>query len=297
MRSGKKREVDELREQVRWLMGIPQTRKIDITDRVAVGGDLPPLFIAGPCVIESEEHALRMGSLLKETSERLGINLLFKASFDKANRMSLTSYRGPGLKEGLRILERVKKETGLPVLSDVHETAQVAQAARVLDVVQIPAFLCRQTDLIVEAARSGKVINIKKGQFLSPRDMVYILEKATGSGASRMMITERGFAFGYRNLVVDFRAFPLLRKTGYPVVFDVTHSLQIPGGEKGSSGGEPEFVLPMARAAAAAGVDAFFFEVHDDPERALSDASSMIRPSELENLIPRLMEIHEAIRR
>ncbi len=260
-------------------------------------GRTRPFFIAGPCVIESEAHCLRMAERLAGYAGRLGIDLIFKASYDKANRTSAASFRGPGLDEGLRILERARNETGLPILSDVHETSQVAAAAEVLDVLQIPAFLCRQTDLIQAAARSGRAVNIKKGQFLSPAEMRKVLDKTLATGNRNVMVTERGTFFGYNNLVVDFRSLVLMRSFGAPVVFDVTHSVQSPGGEGDRSGGHSEYVPYLARAGAAAGVNAFFFEVHDRPEKALSDGPNALRLERFPPLVADLLRIREALGR
>jgi 2-dehydro-3-deoxyphosphooctonate aldolase (KDO 8-P synthase) len=256
-----------------------------------------PFFIAGPCVIESEDHCLRMAGELAALASRLKIDLIFKASYDKANRTSSASFRGPGQEEGLRILEKVRSSTGLPVLSDVHETCQVASAAAVLDVLQIPAFLCRQTDLIQSAARTGRILNLKKGQFLSPAEMGKVLGKALEAGASGVMLTERGTCFGYNNLVVDFRSFAILREYGHPVVFDVTHSVQSPGGQGDRSGGDARFIPHLSRAGAAAGVDGFFLEVHDDPERALSDGPNSLRLSLLPGLLEEILEVSACVRR
>jgi 2-dehydro-3-deoxyphosphooctonate aldolase (KDO 8-P synthase) len=256
-----------------------------------------PFFIAGPCVIESERHCLRMAEELAAMAARLDIQLIFKASYDKANRTSSSSFRGPGADEGLRILEKVRSSSGLPVLSDVHETSQVAAAAAILDVLQIPAFLCRQTDLIQAAARTGKVVNLKKGQFLSPAEMGKVLGKALEAGARGALLTERGTCFGYNNLVVDFRSFAVLREFGYPVVFDVTHSVQSPGGQGDRSGGDARFIPHLARAGAAAGVDGFFLEVHDDPERALSDGPNSLRLSLLQRVLAEILEISACVRR
>ena len=261
-----------------------------------LGGD-NPFFIAGPCVIESEKHCLKMAERLATIAERTAVNLIFKASYDKANRTSSRSFRGPGLEEGLRILEKARNISGLPLLSDVHETSQVAAAAEVLDVLQIPAFLCRQTDLIRAAAGSGRCVNLKKGQFLSPFEMQNVLNKALETGNRKILLTERGTFFGYNSLVVDFRSFFVMREFGQPVVFDVTHSVQTPGGEGNRSGGNAEYIPHMARAGAAAGVDGFFFEVHDNPDKALSDGPNALRL----NLFPRLLEdilrIRAALRR
>ena len=230
------------------------TRRSFAIGNVHVGGHAPLFVIAGPCVIESEAHAAMLAERLAAIASELGVPLIFKASYDKANRSSVASYRGPGLAEGLRILAAIKKSTGLPILTDVHDVAQVGPASEVCDVLQIPAFLSRQTDLLVAAGRSGRVVNIKKGQFLSPWDIENAAEKVAGTGNEKIILTERGASFGYQNLVVDMRAFPIMRKLGYPVVFDVTHSVQLPGGEGKSSGGQPEFIEPLARAGTAAGV-------------------------------------------
>lgn len=271
------------------------TKAIVITDGVAFGGDNPPLFIAGPCVIESREHALRMARTLRQLRDELKINLVFKSSFDKANRTSIESFRGPGLVEGLAILRAVKEETGLPLISDIHEPQQAAPAAEVLDILQIPAFLCRQTDLVAAAARTGKAVSVKKGQFLSPEEAKNILEKGAEVGNHRVFITERGSSFGYQNLVVDMRAFPILRGFGAPVVYDITHSMQKPGGEGKQTGGTPQFARPLARAAAAAGADGFFMEVHDNPPAALSDRTTQIRPEAAKAIIEDVLAIRRAL--
>jgi len=271
------------------------TRAIRITDDIAFGGDHPPLFIAGPCVIESREHVLKMARTIRALRDELKINLVFKASFDKANRTSIESFRGPGLEKGLALLNEVKDETGLPVLSDIHEWQQAAPAAEVLDVIQIPAFLCRQTDLIAAAARTGKPVAVKKGQFLSPEETKNILDKAAEVGNERVFITERGASFGYQNLVVDMRAFPLIRGFGAPVVYDITHSMQRPGGEGKQTGGTPQFARPLARAAAAAGADGFFMEVHDNPPAALSDRTTQIRPEAAREIIGDILAMRAAL--
>lgn len=271
------------------------TRTIAITDGLAFGGDNPPLFIAGPCVIESRQHAIAIGRTLKKLRDALKINLVYKSSFDKANRSSIESFRGPGLLEGLDILHAVKEETGLPLISDIHEPEQAAQAARVLDILQIPAFLCRQTDLVAAAARTGKPVSVKKGQFLSPEETKNILEKGKEAGNDRMFITERGSSFGYQNLVVDMRAFPIIRGFGSPVVYDITHSMQRPGGEGKQTGGTPQFARPLARAAAAAGADGFFMEVHDNPPAALSDRTTQIRPEVAQSIIEDVLAIRAAL--
>ena len=271
------------------------TRAIAITDRVSFGGDHPPLFIAGPCVIESRDHALRMADTLLKLRDELKINLVFKSSFDKANRSSIESFRGPGLEEGLQILTDVKNATGLPLISDIHEPQQAAPAAEVLDILQIPAFLCRQTDLVAAAARTGKAVSVKKGQFLSPEEARNILEKGEEAGTQRVFITERGSSFGYQNLVVDMRAFPIIRGFGAPVVYDITHSMQKPGGEGKQTGGTPQFARPLARAAAAAGADGFFMEVHDNPPAALSDRTTQIRPADARAIIQDVLALREAL--
>ena len=269
----------------------PMNTKIQISDFSIGDGTL--LLIAGPCVIESAAATLEIARTLQDYARELALPLIFKASFDKANRTSLSSYRGPGLEKGLEILARVKAEIGLPVLSDVHEVAQVAPAAEVLDVLQIPAFLCRQTDLLVAAARTGKVVNIKKGQFLAPWDMQPVVEKVRAAGNDRIILTERGASFGYNNLVVDFRSLPLMRDLGCPVVLDVTHSVQLPGGQGTCSGGQREFIAPLARAAVAVGVDGLFMEVHPDPAQALCDGPNSLPLDEVPALWRELKALHE----
>jgi 2-dehydro-3-deoxyphosphooctonate aldolase (KDO 8-P synthase) len=261
-----------------------------------MGGIAPLFVIAGPCVIESETHAMMMARALAEVCARFGMPLIFKASFDKANRSSLESFRGPGLAEGLQILGKIKAATGLPVLTDIHEPAQAAPVAEVCDVLQIPAFLCRQTDLLVAAGESGAAVNIKKGQFLSPQEMSNAVEKVESTGNRKIILTERGSSFGYQNLVVDMRSFGIMSKLGYPVVFDVTHSVQIPGGAGKSSGGQPEFIEPLARAAVAAGVDGVFMEVHDDPARALSDGTNALPLANFEPLLKKLKRLADLAR-
>jgi 2-dehydro-3-deoxyphosphooctonate aldolase (KDO 8-P synthase) len=263
---------------------------------VALGGNAPRFVIAGPCVIESEAHATGLAERLATTCRELGVPLIFKASYDKANRTSVSSYRGPGMKEGLRILGAIAKRTGLPILSDVHDVSQVQPAADVCDVLQIPAFLCRQTDLLVAAGKTGRAVNIKKGQFVSPAEMENAAEKVTSTGNKKIILTERGASFGYQNLVVDMRSLPILRKIGYPVVFDATHSVQLPGGEGKSSGGQPEFIEPLARASVAAGADGIFVEVHDDPSKALSDGSNALKLDDFRPLMKRLMQISALVR-
>jgi 2-dehydro-3-deoxyphosphooctonate aldolase (KDO 8-P synthase) len=255
-------------------------------------GDGTPLFIiAGPCVIESEAHAAKMADSLAAITSDLGVPYIFKASYDKANRSSVTSYRGPGLTEGLRILSAIKKRTGLPILTDVHEVSQVGPVAEVCDIIQIPAFLSRQTDLLVAAGKSGRVVNIKKGQFLAPQDIGNAAEKVASTGNKKIIFTERGATFGYQNLVVDMRSFPIMRKFGYPVVFDVTHSVQLPGGEGKSSGGQPEFIEPLARAGAAVSVDGIFLEVHDNPAKALSDGTNALPLSQFRSLLEKIVKL------
>ena len=263
---------------------------------IAVGEGAPLFVVCGPCVIESEEHAVSVGSAVRQAAESAGLRAIFKASFDKANRTSAGSYRGPGLKEGLRALAAVKRETGLPVLTDIHEPSQAGPAAEVCDVLQIPAFLCRQTDLLLESGRTGRAVNIKKGQFLAPWDMAYAAEKVVAGGSDRIILTERGSSFGYQNLVVDFRGLKMMRDLGWPVVLDVTHSLQLPGAAKGKSGGQPEYIETLARAGVAAGADGMFFETHEAPERALSDGANALRLDLLPGLLTRLAELGKLVR-
>jgi 2-dehydro-3-deoxyphosphooctonate aldolase (KDO 8-P synthase) len=251
-------------------------------------------LIAGPCVIENPRHPGQVAARVKAVTRKLGIPYVFKASFDKANRSSLGSFRGPGMERGLEILAGVRARHGVPILTDVHEVAQVEACARVADVLQIPAFLCRQTDLVVAAARTGKIVNVKKGQFMAPWDMKGVLEKAAATGNPRIMVTERGFTFGYNNLVVDMRAFPALRSLGFPVVFDVTHSVQRPGGLGDRSGGDAHFIDTLAPAGVAAGVHGLFMEVHENPARALSDGPNAYRLGRLEGLLKRLLRVQAA---
>jgi 2-dehydro-3-deoxyphosphooctonate aldolase (KDO 8-P synthase) len=258
---------------------------------VTVGGGRPLVLIAGPCVIESEAHAVGLAHAIRDIAARVGLAFVFKASFDKANRTSIASFRGPGLEEGLRVLGRVKAEAGVPILTDIHEAAQAAPAAEVADVLQIPAFLSRQTDLIVAAARTGRAVNIKKGQFLAPLDVRHAIRKVTDAGNPNVLVTERGFSFGYNNLVVDMRAFPMMRELGWPVIFDVTHSLQLPGGGDGVTAGLAQYIVPLASAGVAAGVDGVFLEVHEDPARAKSDAQNALALDRLEPLLRRLVRL------
>jgi 2-dehydro-3-deoxyphosphooctonate aldolase (KDO 8-P synthase) len=258
---------------------------------VSLGG-AALVLIAGPCVIESEAHAVETALALRDITRRAGVPFIFKASYDKANRTSGTSFRGPGLAEGIRVLGRVRDAAGVPILTDIHDASQAAPAAEVADVLQIPAFLSRQTDLITAAARTGRAVNLKKGQFLAPLDMRHAIEKVTATGNPKVIITERGFSFGYNNLVVDMRAFPILRSLGYPVVYDVTHSLQLPGGGDGVTAGQAEFIEPMACAGVAAGVAGVFMEVHQDPPRAKSDAQNALKLDLLPALLDTLVQIH-----
>ncbi len=263
---------------------------------LTMGGGGPLLLIAGPCVIESESHAVETALEVRDIAQRARIPYVFKASYDKANRTSERSYRGPGIDEGVRVLARVKEAAHVAILTDIHEPAHAARAAEVADVLQIPAFLCRQTDLIVAAARTGRVVNLKKGQFLAPSDMRHAIDKVIAAGNPRVIVTERGFSFGYNNLVVDMRAFPMLRAFGHPVVYDVTHSLQLPGGGDGVTAGQAEYIEPMASAGVAAGVDGVFLEVHQNPAAAKSDAQNALRLDKLEPLLQRLVRIHDIAR-
>jgi 2-dehydro-3-deoxyphosphooctonate aldolase (KDO 8-P synthase) len=263
---------------------------------VTFGTGHPLAFILGPCVIESEQHALDTAITLKEIANRVGVPVVFKASFDKANRTSLASFRGPGLKDGLRVLGLIRERTALPILTDIHEPAHAIRAAEVADVLQIPAFLSRQTDLIVAAAKTGRVVNVKKGQFLAPNDMKHVIAKITESGSQNVLVTERGVSFGYNNLIVDPRAFPMLRALGYPVVFDVTHSLQLPGAGDGVTAGQAEYIEPVAQAGVGAGVDGVFMEVHEEPSRARSDAANALRLDRLEPLLRRLVALDRIVR-
>jgi len=267
-----------------------------VVGNVKIGGKRPLVLIAGPCVMEDEKSTMRCAERLMTITNGISVPLIFKASFDKANRTSLTSYRGPGISEGLRILARVREALGVPVLSDIHSIEQVAPAAQVLDVIQIPAFLCRQTDLVAAAAKSGRVINVKKGQFLAPWDMQNVVDKVLAAGNDGIILTERGVTFGYNNLVSDMRSLPIMRGMGYPVIFDATHSVQLPGGQGGSSGGQREFVEYLARAAVATGVDGVFMEVHEDPDKALCDGPNMLSLDELPALLKQVQEIDRIIK-
>ena len=274
---------------------LPEVREVVVTDDVVFGR--PPLvLVAGPCVIESEEHALELGRSIAAIARDAGMPYIFKASFDKANRTSITSFRGPGLDEGVRILKRIRETLGVPVLTDIHEPWQAERAAEAVDVLQIPAFLSRQTDLLVAAARTGRVVNIKNGQFLAPRDMRYALAKVHAVGSDKVVLTERGFSFGYNNLVVDMRAFPMMRELGAPVVFDVTHSLQLPGAGDGMTAGQAEYIEPLASAGVAAGVDGVFLEVHEEPARARSDGQNALPLQRLAPLLDRLVRLNAIVK-
>jgi 2-dehydro-3-deoxyphosphooctonate aldolase (KDO 8-P synthase) len=265
-------------------------REISVGSTV-FGGGRPLVLIAGPCAIEDEALTLRIAGFLKRMAADLGIGLVFKASYDKANRTSVTSFRGPGMAEGLRILARVKAEFDLPVISDIHDLSQVAPAAEVLDIIQIPAFLCRQTDLLVAAGETGKVINIKKGQFMAPWDMGNTVGKVESTGNDKILLTERGASFGYNNLVTDMRSLVIMRETGYPVVFDATHSVQLPGGAGASSGGQRQYVGALSRAAAATGIDGLFWEVHENPEEALCDGPNSLPLQDLKGMLESILAI------
>jgi len=270
-------------------------KKVVQIDDILIGAGAPLALIAGPCVIEDPGVTLAIASTLKDLTRKLNIPFIFKASYDKANRTSLNSYRGPGLNQGLEILAQIKAELGLKVLSDVHSIEEIEPAARVLDILQVPAFLCRQTDFVLEIARTGKPVNIKKGQFLAPWDMANVTEKAASTGNSRLLITERGAMFGYNNLVVDFRGIKILQDTGWPVIFDATHSVQLPGGAGTSSGGQREFAPLLAKAAVAAGADGVFMEVHSDPDRALCDGPNSLKLDTLEFLLSQLQAIRRVL--
>ncbi|HTQ59811.1 MAG TPA: 3-deoxy-8-phosphooctulonate synthase [Candidatus Solibacter sp.] len=261
-----------------------------------LGGGDPLFLIAGPCVIESETHARNMAEKVSQIVADCAIPYIFKASYDKANRSSVKAFRGPGLKEGLRVLAKIKADLKLPILTDIHEPSHAAPAAEVCDILQIPAFLARQTDLLLAAAKTGRIVNVKKAQFLSPWDMANVVEKIASTGNRNILLTERGASFGYNNLVVDMRSFPVLQKLGYPVVFDVTHSIQLPGGQGHASGGQPEFIETLARAGVAAGVDGIFLETHDNPSQALSDGPNALPLSQLSTLVKRLKQISTVVR-
>jgi 2-dehydro-3-deoxyphosphooctonate aldolase (KDO 8-P synthase) len=262
-----------------------------------LGGGNPLFLIAGPCVIESEAHARMMAEKVAKIAADAGVPYIFKASYDKANRTSVKAFRGPGAQEGLRILGKIKADLKVPVLTDIHDESQAAPAAEVCDVLQIPAFLARQTELLIAAGKTGRIINIKKAQYLSPWDMGNVAEKVASTGNSKIMLTERGASFGYQNLVVDMRSFPVMQKTGHPVVFDVTHSVQLPGGQGHASGGQPEFIEPLARAGVAAGADGVFLETHDNPAAALSDGANALPLAQLPALLAKLKELGAMVRR
>lgn len=277
------------------MIAFPQVQEVAVSDDV-VFGRAPLVLIAGPCVIESEEHALDLGRAIVSIARAAGVPYIFKASFDKANRTSVTSFRGPGIDEGIAVLQRVRDELGVPVLTDIHEPWQAERVAPVADVIQIPAFLSRQTDLLIAAARTGRVINVKKGQFLAPRDMRHAIQKVRASGNDRVTLTERGYSFGYNNLVVDMRAFPMMRELGVPVIFDVTHSLQLPGAGDGVTAGLAEYIEPLASAGVGAGVDGVFLEVHEDPSRARSDGQNALPLARLPALLDRLVRINAIVK-
>ncbi len=270
--------------------------RTQITHNLFIGDDSPLTLIGGPCVIESEDFTLKMAESISKVCDRLKINFIFKSSFDKANRTSIKSFRGQTLEKGLKIFERVKDEIGVPVLTDIHESYQASVVAQVVDVLQIPAFLCRQTDLLLAAATTGKAINVKKGQFLAPWDMKSVVGKLESAGAKNILLTERGTSFGYNTLVVDFRSLPQMRQFGYPVVFDATHSVQMPGGQGDKSGGQREFVPHLARAAVSVGIDALFMEIHENPDKALSDGPNMIPLAKLEEVLQPVVNIHNSLK-
>ena len=272
------------------------TTKLVKAGNVEIGGGRPLAVIAGPCVIESQESALRHAAALKKTADRVGVPYIFKSSYDKANRSSVNSFRGPGMVKGLEILAEVKKQIGVPILTDVHEIDQIGAVKEVADILQIPAFLCRQTDFVVAVAESGNVVNVKKGQFLAPWDMGNVIEKIRSAGNERILLTERGASFGYNNLVSDMRSLVVMRELGYPVVFDATHSLQLPGGLGSASGGERKFIPALARAGVAAGIDALFMEVHEDPDHALSDGPNSLALELFENVLKAVKAIDTLVR-
>jgi 2-dehydro-3-deoxyphosphooctonate aldolase (KDO 8-P synthase) len=275
---------------------MPLTREVTVGP-LRIGGGRPFVFIGGPCVIESREHALRHAAALRAITERVGVPLVYKSSFDKANRTSLQSYRGPGVDVGLEILAAVKREIGVPVLTDVHEREQIQAAAEVVDVLQTPAFLCRQTDFLLQVAQAGKPVNVKKGQFLAPWDVGPVLQKLASTGNHQLMVTERGASFGYNNLVTDMRSLAVMAQFGYPVVYDAGHSVQLPGGQGTSSGGQRQFIRVLARAAVAVGVDGVFLEVHENPEQALSDGPNSYRLDELEQMLRELKRIDALVKK
>lgn len=270
-------------------------REVEINEKIKIGGDHPLFLIGGPCVLESEEHATFLAGEIKAICEDLSISYIFKASYDKANRSSLDSYRGPGFQKGLQILKNIKNKLGVPVLSDVHETVQVEKAARVLDVLQIPAFLCRQTDLLIEAARTKKPLNIKRGQFMAPHDMKNAVQKVLSQGNERIILTERGTSFGYNQLVFDIRSIPIMKELGFPVVIDASHSVQKPAGKGTFSGGEAEFIPQMAAAGIAVGADGLFLEIHDNPSKALSDGFNSLNLNKLKDILSLVLRLKKAL--
>jgi len=272
-----------------------ETREIEVSPGIRIGGKNPLFLIAGPCVIENEHHAFFLAQEIKKIAEQLEIPFIFKASYDKANRSSISSYRGPGLERGLKILSSIKKELNIPITSDVHETYQVEKAAEVLDIIQIPAFLCRQTDLVVEAAKTQKVVNIKKGQFMAPWNMDTIIEKALHEGNEKIIITERGTCFGYNNLIFDIRSIPVMKEFGFPVVIDASHSVQRPGAKGTSSGGDANFIPIHAKAGIAAGADGVFLEIHENPSQALSDGDNSLKLNKLYSLLETLIKIKKVV--
>jgi 2-dehydro-3-deoxyphosphooctonate aldolase (KDO 8-P synthase) len=271
-------------------------KEIKLNENVIFGNNSPFVLFAGPCAIESEERVLKLADGIKKITDKLNIPLVFKSSYDKANRSSIDSYRGPGIEKGLKILQKVKNEFNLPVISDVHTEDQAKIAAEVLDVIQIPAFLCRQTDLVTAVGKTNKIVNVKKGQFLAPWDIDQVVKKIESTGNEKILLTERGVTFGYNNLVVDMRSLPRMRKTGYPVVFDATHSVQLPGGAGDSSDGDRQYVPYLTRAAVGAGIDALFLEVHDQPEEALSDGANMVRLENLEKILKQAQAIDKLVK-
>ncbi|MCK9476910.1 MAG: 3-deoxy-8-phosphooctulonate synthase [Candidatus Muirbacterium halophilum] len=270
-----------------------KVREIEIIENIKIGTGNPLLFIAGPCVIESHEHVFFMAEKLKKIFADYNMPFIFKSSFDKANRSTVNSYRGPGIDEGLEILVEIKKKYDIPILTDVHEISHIEKVAEVADIIQIPAFLCRQTDLLIEAGKTGKPVNIKKGQFMAPWNMIGLINKVRATNNSNIMVTERGVSFGYNNLVVDFRAFPIMRATGFPVIFDATHSLQLPGGQGDTTGGMSEYIPQLVRSAIACGVDGVFMEIHDNPSKALCDGPNMLSLERLDKLLQQIKKIEE----
>ena len=274
---------------------IKKTKPVQV-ENIRIGAGKPIVLIAGPCVIESQNHALKTAEKLKRATSDAGVPFIFKSSYDKANRSSIDSFRGPGLKKGLEILEKIKKELKVPVLSDVHSEEEIEPAAQVLDILQVPAFLCRQTNMLVKAAKTGRTVNVKKGQFMAPWDMKNVVDKLSKSGCKKILLTERGFMFGYNNLVVDMRSLVLMRELGYPVVFDATHSLQLPGGQGKKSGGQKALIPDLVRGAVAVGCDMLFIETHPNPDRAKSDGANMLKLSDLPQLLKQIKTLDQATR-